>query len=267
MRLPSAGILCGIIILFALTSRLTAHSLYLSVGTDTAAVALDGTLLGYTDREGVFYHEPVPAGVHLLRVEKRGYRSLADTIFVPEGLTCNHTRPLEELRVIMINELTGREDESVAGPYTIQVGAFSSVENARRLAAEFEATPYQARIETAQIKGLGQMHRVRVSLFNSLETAREAAVEFMQGGSRDIWVVGLDGRDWAVQLATYSSREQAARLVAGITRPEIYAWIENAPSGLYRVKVGYWADRAAAEQAAAELGADLRLEPLVVRVR
>jgi cell division septation protein DedD len=167
----------------------------------------------------------------------------------------------------MINELTGREDESVGGPYTIQLGAFRSVENARRLAAGFEKSLYQARLETADIKGLGVMHRVRVSFFKNLETAREAAVEFMRSGNRDIWIVGLDGRDWAVQLAAFSSREKAGSLVAAVDEPGLYAWIEDTPQGIYRVKVGYWADRLEAEKAAAGLSARLKLEPKVIQVR
>ena len=226
MRLQPAKTLC-ILIFLAIPLPLAAHSLYLSVGVDTASVILNGTLIGYTDREGIFYGEPVPAGTYLLKVEKEGCRSLLDTIFVPEGLTYNHTRPLEAFRVIMINELTGREDEAVAGPYTIQVGAFSSEENARRVAAGFERTAYQARIETAEIRGLGLMHRVRVALFTNLETAREAALEFVRSGNRDIWIVGLDGRDWAVQLATFNSRDRAARLASSLNEPDLYTWVEN----------------------------------------
>ena len=266
MRLAALKILCGLILL-ALPLQLDAHSVYLSVGADTAAVTLDGMPLGHTDHQGIFYGEPVTAGFHVLKVEKEGYRSLVDTIFVPEDLTYNHTRPLEAFRVVVINELTGQEDESVAGPYTIQIGAFRSVENARRLAAGFEETAYQARLETAEIKDLGVMHRVRVALFNSLETARQAATEFVRSGNRDIWIVGLDGRDWAVQLATFASQEKAGQLVAAVTEPDLYTWIENTSDGLYRVKVGYWADRPAAETAAAELGERLKLKPEVVQVR
>lgn len=266
MRLPSLNTLCVLIIL-SLPRLLAAHSVYLSVGAETAAITLDESLLGHTDQEGIFYFEPVAAGTYVLRVEKEGYRTQVDTIFVPERLTYNHTRPLEAFRVIIINELTGREDESVAGPYTIQVGAFRSMENAARLAAAFEESAYRARLETAQIKGLGMMHRVRVALFNSLETAREAAGELVRSGNRDIWIVGLDGRDWSVQLATFSSREKAGELTASVGEPNLYAWIENTPEGRFRVKVGYWADRRAAEKAAAELAARLNLVPLVIQVR
>jgi SPOR domain len=266
MRLLSVNILFWIIFL-VFPVKITAHSLYLSVGAGTAAVTLDGILLGYTDNEGVFYSEPVVAGVHELAVEKEGYRSQAETVFVPEGLTFNHIRPLEAFRVIMINELTGREDESVAGPYTIQVGAFSSMENARRMAAGLEGTAHQARVETAEIMGLGAMNRVRIGLFDNFETARETAREYVRSGNRDIWIVGLDGRDWALQLATFSSRDKAAQLVVQVSEPDIYAWIENTPKGMYRVKVGYWADRASAGKAAAGFGERLKLEPLVLQVR
>ena len=103
-----------------------------------AQVSLNDVFLGRTDSAGVFYSEPVEAGYHLLQIQKEGYRSVLDTIFVPEGLTYNHTAALQALRLVMINELTGLEADSVGGPYTIQVGAFRSVDNARRLAAAIE---------------------------------------------------------------------------------------------------------------------------------
>ena len=141
------------------------------------------------------------------------------------------------------------------------------MENARRLAAGYEGSAHKARIETAEIKGLGAMNRVRIGLFDNFETARETAREFVRSGNRDIWIVGLDGRDWAVQLATFNSREKAAQLVVSVSDPDIYAWIENTPNGMYRVKVGYWADRVSAEKAAASLSQRLKLEPLVLQVR
>lgn len=114
----------------SLPLKIAAHSLYVSVGAQNVTVTLDSLELGLTDYSGLFYSEPVLPGRHVLRLEKEGYRSFLDTILVPEGLTCNHTLPLEPLRVIMINEQAGLETDSVGGPYTIQVGSFRRVDRA-----------------------------------------------------------------------------------------------------------------------------------------
>lgn len=266
MRLSAAIILGLLVAGLQPAQQLSAHSLYLSVGAGQAKVLVDGAVLGHTDSSGVFYYEPVEAGMHLLRVEKQGCHSRMDTIFVPYGLTCNYTLPLEPLRIIMINELTGREDESVGGPYTFQVGSFRDVENAHRLIAEFEGSAFEMRCETAEVPGVGVMHRVRCSHFNTIAAARAAADGLVRKRNSDVWIVGLNGRDWAVQLAAYDSRDQAARLVAAVTGPDLYAWIEHTPGGKYRVKLGYWTGRAAAEAAAAEWAGRLEIEPMVIQV-
>jgi len=251
----------------SLPLQIAAHSLYVSVGVPDATVTLDSLELGLTDRSGLFYSEPVMAGMHVLWLEKEGCRTFLDTIFVPEGLTYNHSAPLEPLRVVVINEQTGLETDSVGGPYTIQVGSFRNVENARRMLAAFSSEAYEPRLESAELSGLGLVHRVRLSQFGSLDQARQQALKIARAHSQDVWIVGLDGRDWAVQLGAFSMREDAERLTAAIARPGLYIWIEHRADGLFRVKAGYWTDRDSAGAAAQRLGAAAGLEPLVIQVR
>ena len=52
------------------STHITAHSLYVSVGAPNATVILDSLELGHTDHSGIFYSEPVLAGMHVLQIEK-----------------------------------------------------------------------------------------------------------------------------------------------------------------------------------------------------
>ena len=247
--------------------QISAHSLYVSVGQDSARVTLDDLELGFTDSLGVFYGEPVSSGFHRLGIEKEGFRAVLDTVFVPEGLTYNYTTPLEPFRLIVINEITGREADSVGGPYTVQLGAFRSRENAGGLVESWQGGKYEPRLESAVVKGLGNVYRVRLSFFKSLEQAREAAGEIIRKAKQDVWIVGLDNRDWAVQLAAFKVRSQAERLAARLKDPELYVWVEDSPSGMFKVKAGYWPDRVSAKAASRKIAASLRVKPLVIRVR
>jgi len=254
-------------LLLCLPLEALAHSLFISAGVQEARIKLDNLELGYTDWKGLFYSEPVAPGFHTLEIEKEGYRALCDTIFVPEGLTYNHTIPLDPLRMIMLNELTGLEADSVGGPYTIQLGAFRSVENARRLADSYRGSRYEPRLESAEVRGVGKVYRVRLALLSSLEEAREAAAPIMRSTGKDLWIVGLDGRDWAVQLGSFNAREHAEKLSSRLDDPTLYVWIEDSPDGIFRVKAGYWADRSAAEQAARKIAASLGVTTMVIQVR
>lgn len=260
-------ILLVLALILSLPLEIAAHSLYVSIGARDATVTLDTLELGLTDYSGLFYSEPVLPGMHVLRLEKEGYRTFLDTIFVPQGLTYNHTLPLEPLRVIVINEQTGLETDSVGGPYTIQVGSFRNMDNARRTLAAFREDAYEPRLESAELSGLGLVHRVRLSQFGSLEQAKQAALKIAGRHSQDVWIVGLDGRDWAVQLGAFSTRADAAALAARIVYPGIYLWIEHRADELFRVKAGYWPDRDSAQAAAQSLGKVAGAEPFVIQVR
>ena len=246
---------------------LQAHSLFVSVGAPDAAVTLDSLELGLTDPSGILFFEPVAAGYHLLRIEKAGFRTQRDTIFVPPELTYNHLLPLEPLQVVVVNEQTGAEVDSVGGPYTLQLGAFREVDNARRLADRIAAAGTRPRVETAQVRGVGTVHRVRTGTYESLETARRAAVGYLREGAEEVWVVGLDGIDWAIQLGAFSTRRDAETLTARLARPGIYLWVEDSADNFFRVKAGYWPDRESAGRAAQTLGAETGTRPLVIQIR
>ena len=270
---PSRAIslLSGLLLPFAFSllapPALTAHSLFVSVGQANATVTLDSLELGLTDDSGVLFSQPVSQGRHFLRIEKEGYRTVRDTIDLPAELTYNHTRPLEPLRVIVLNQSTGLEVDSVAGPYTIQAGSFREEPNARKLADSFRGTAYASRIETAEVSRLGEVHRVRLSLFNSLAEARQAAGRIAGISGQDVWIVGLDGRDWAVQLGAFSRRGEAEKLAARLDGTGIYLWVEDSADGLFRVKAGYWPDRESAAAAVQRFSSVTGARPMIVQVR
>ena len=258
-------------LLFAFTlvspSALPAQSLFVSVGEANVTVTLDSLELGLTDGSGILFSEPVSRGRHFLRIEKEGYRTVRDTVDVPGELTYNHTRPLERLRVIVLNQSTGLEVDSVAGPYTIQAGSFREELNARKLAESFRGTAYAPRVETAQVSRLGEVHRVRLSLFSSLAEARQAAGRIAGISGQDAWIVGLDGRDWAVQLGAFSKRGEAEKLAARLDGTGIYLWVEDSADGLFRVKAGYWPDRESAAAAVERFSSVTGARPMIVQVR
>ena len=263
---PSGLLLLSILSILS-PSALPAHSLFVSVGEANATVTLDSLELGLTDGSGILFSVPVSQGRHFLRIEKVGYRTVRDTIEVPNELTYNHTRPLEPLRVTVLNQSTGLEVDSVAGPYTIQAGSFREEPNARKLADSFRVTAYSPRIETAQVSRLGEVHRVRLSLFNSMAEARLAAGRIAGISGQDVWIVGLDGRDWAVQLGAFSKRDEADKLAARLDGAGIYLWVEDSADGLFRVKAGYWQDRESAAAAAQRFSTVTGARPLIVQVR
>ncbi|HLA38712.1 MAG TPA: SPOR domain-containing protein [Candidatus Glassbacteria bacterium] len=265
----SAGIIAALFYLlaFSLPQTLPAHSLFVSAGAPEAAVTLDSTALGQTDQSGILFHEPVKAGYHLLKIEKQGYRTRLDTIFVPAGLTYNQILPLEPLQVMVVNEQTGAKVDSVGGPYTLQLGAFHEMDNARRLAERTGGAGAEVRIETAQVEKVGMVHRVRTGTFDSLETARRAALGYLQEGTEEVWVVGLDGIDWAIQLGAYSTRRDAENLAVRLARPGIYVWVEDSADNLFKVKAGYWPDRDSAQRAAQSLGDQSGEKAFAIQIR
>lgn len=78
-----------------------------------------------------------------------------------------------------------------AGSFAVQVGAFSSAQNAQRLAETLRSGYGKAVVVPAQVKGR-LMYRVRVGDFNSLERAERAARNLHASGYRGSFVVAFD---------------------------------------------------------------------------
>ena len=269
-NLVSLVLLIAISIALSLDS-LGAHSLYVSVGIDSATVYLDDINYGYTDDNGVFFGQPVQTGFHILRIEKEGFRSVSDTAFFQPKLTYNYLKPLESESVRLMSEISGKEQAEVAGPYTIQAGFFKNEANARRLYAALQAAGYEPRLETYDDRRHGTGFRVRVSVYDNLDNARRAATNIVATLKLvpNAWIVGLEGLDWAIQLLTTPSHVKALGVAAqAASISGAYTWVEEVEgSGTYRVKAGYWKERTEAESAAARLAQALNITPDVLQVR
>ena len=78
-----------------------------------------------------------------------------------------------------------------SGSFAVQIGAFSVVENARRLTSQMRNRFGKAEMQTASVKGR-YLYRVRVGNYSSLERAEQAAQELSAGGYPGSFVVAFD---------------------------------------------------------------------------
>lgn len=77
------------------------------------------------------------------------------------------------------------------GPFTVQVGAFTVLENAQRLAAELRAAHGNATVAEGWVEGK-KFHRVRVGVYPTLVQADQARNDFEGRGFRSSFVVAKD---------------------------------------------------------------------------
>ena len=112
----------------------------------------------------------VGAGTAAVRVETLGYREPG-----PRGTPPVYTQP----------------DSYIAGPFTVQVGAFAMPQNAQRLAEELRATYGDASVVESWVNGQ-LFHRVRVGLYQSMEEAEKARLAFEEKGMHNSFVVAKD---------------------------------------------------------------------------
>ena len=79
----------------------------------------------------------------------------------------------------------------LADSYAVQVGAFSSSDNAQRLAAEMRGRFGVARVCRSEVDG-SHFFRVRVGNYTSLQAAESAKLSIKRQGFRNCFVVALD---------------------------------------------------------------------------
>ena len=78
-----------------------------------------------------------------------------------------------------------------SGTFAVQIGAFSTSENAYRLAAKMRSQYGKAVVSAVAANGQ-QLYRVRVGHFNSLRQAETAVHDFVSGGFSGSYVVAFD---------------------------------------------------------------------------
>lgn len=77
------------------------------------------------------------------------------------------------------------------GPFTVQVGAFTVLQNAQRLADELRRVHGEASVVEGWVGGQ-KFHRVRVGLYRTMAEAVRAGAEFEGKGYRNSFVVARD---------------------------------------------------------------------------
>lgn len=77
------------------------------------------------------------------------------------------------------------------GSYSVQVGAFTVAENARRLSAQLEEKHGYAHVEEGWVNG-SLFHRVRVGKYPSIEAAETARVDFEKSGFQNCFTVAME---------------------------------------------------------------------------
>lgn len=82
-------------------------------------------------------------------------------------------------------------DSYARGPFTIQVGAFTVADNARRLADRLRITHGSATIQTGWVNGK-EFHRVRAGRFDTMDSATAAISTFAAEGYPNSFIVALD---------------------------------------------------------------------------
>lgn len=78
-----------------------------------------------------------------------------------------------------------------AGPFTIQVGAFSVQQNAQRLAEELRRNYGEASVVEGWVSGQ-RFHRVRVGLYPTMNAALQAEAQFEAKGYGNSFIVAKD---------------------------------------------------------------------------
>lgn len=152
-------------------------------------------------------HKILPLGVHLRVTNLRNDRSVTVRVndrgpFVNDRIIDLSYAAAKELDIVASGTAPVRiesiEDVGSAagsaiklGPYTVQVGAFTNPENAKRYARELEGRYGSSSIQPGWVKGV-LFHRVRVGSYAEMEAAERVRKEFEARGTTAAFVVALD---------------------------------------------------------------------------
>ncbi len=150
--------------------------------------------------------------------------------------------------------------QDVSGNWLVQVGSFSSLDNANRLGKELDGLGYAAMLEAGS-NNSDSLVRVKIGPFVSEADAGQA-VQRVRSAIPGVKprVMSAEGKGqtaparvsgWVVQLGSFSASENAARRSASLRQQgfTVFTDTETASSGLvYKVRTGAVAGRAEAEQ-------------------
>lgn len=148
---------------------------------------------------------------------------------------------------------------TTAGRYIVQVASFGSVENARRLTETLRGYGYGVLSDTVS-SDVGTLHRVRVGPFDT-EADANAAVARLRNQVKDVKPRVMDLQPeqaaqvttpsdplvrWVVQVGSFSSADNADKLVERLRGEGLSAYKETVTSGgstIHRVRAGPFVER------------------------
>lgn len=145
------------------------------------------------------------------------------------------------------------------GRYVVQIASFGSIGNANRLADTLRGQGYSVLSDTVR-SDVGTLHRVRIGPYGTEAEANAAVAQVRQQvGDVKPRVVDLQPEQaaqvttpsdplvrWVVQLGSFSSTDNADRLVAKVRAEGHSAYkeaVSSSGSTVYRVRVGPFLER------------------------
>ena len=169
---------------------------------------------------------------------------------------------------------------SAGGRYAVQVASFGSIANANRLAETLRGEGYAVLTDTVK-SDVGTLHRVRVGPYLT-EAEANGAVNRIRKQMADVQprIVDLQPEQaaavtspsdplvrWVVQVGSFSSAENAERLVQQLRQIQLSAYSEAvsaAGATIHRVRVGPYVDRDEAMRADALILERIGLDGVVM---
>jgi DedD protein len=148
---------------------------------------------------------------------------------------------------------------SDSGRYVVQVASFGSLDNATRLSTSLKSSGYPVMTDSVK-SAVGKLHRVRIGPYASEAEANRAALELeakidgvkprvmdlQPEKSAQVTTPSDPLVRWVVQVGSFSSAENANRLVASLRLDGLSAYQEtvtSSGSSIYRVRVGPFLER------------------------
>ena len=152
---------------------------------------------------------------------------------------------------------TGNSPDS--GRYIVQVASFGSLDNATRLSTSLKSSGYPVMTDSVK-SDVGKLHRVRVGPYASeadanrvtleleakIEGVKPRVMDLKPEKSAQVTTPSDPLVRWVVQVGSFSSAENAKRLVATLRLDGLSAYQEtvtSAGSSIHRVRVGPFLER------------------------
>jgi len=172
------------------------------------------------------------------------------------------------------------QETNESGRYVVQVASFGNRSNANRLSGTLKSSGYSVMTDSVK-SDVGTLHRVRVGPFGSEASANQAASELeskidgvkprvmdlQPGKSAQITSPSDPLVRWVVQVGSFSSAENADKLVASLKMKGLTAYQESiisSGSSIHRVRIGPFLERNDAIATEREVRSQMSLNGVVM---